>query len=154
MQKESIKINSASAKGTELPCNIVHTLVIGSGAAGLSAAVQLHANGVEDVLIVSEGLQMGTSINTGSDKQTYYKLSMCSRDADAPGIMAETYFDGGAMHGDLALVEASLSAMRSSIWSTSACRFRATPTASSSATRPTTTRTSGPRPRAPRPAAS
>jgi succinate dehydrogenase/fumarate reductase flavoprotein subunit len=88
----------------------VHTLVIGSGAAGLNAAVQLHANGVEDVLIVSEGLEKGTSINTGSDKQTYYKLSLCGQETDAPEIMAETYFEGGSMHGDLALVEASLSA--------------------------------------------
>lgn len=55
-----------------------HTLVIGSGAAGLSAAVQLHRLGVKDVLIVTEGLDRGTSINTGSDKQTYYKLAMCA----------------------------------------------------------------------------
>ena len=45
----------------------VHTLVIGSGAAGLCAAVRLHALGVTDILICSEGLRMGTSINTGSD---------------------------------------------------------------------------------------
>ncbi len=93
-----------------LPLTWVHTLVIGSGAAGLNAALQLRANGIEDVLIVSEGLQMGTSINTGSDKQTYYKLSLCGAETDAPEIMAETYFEGGSMHGDLALVEASLSA--------------------------------------------
>jgi succinate dehydrogenase/fumarate reductase flavoprotein subunit len=61
-------------------------------------------------MIVTEGLRMGTSINTGSDKQTYYKLAMCGDDADAPATMAETYFAGGSMHGDLALVEASLSA--------------------------------------------
>jgi succinate dehydrogenase/fumarate reductase flavoprotein subunit len=88
----------------------VHTLVIGSGAAGLNAALQLRANGVEDVTIITEGLDKGTSINTGSDKQTYYKLSMCGGETDAPMAMAETYFSGGSMHGDLALVEASLSA--------------------------------------------
>src|SRR5512136_964809 len=93
-----------------LPLTWVHTLVIGSGAAGLNAAVQLRANGVEDVMIVTEGLHKGTSINTGSDKQTYYKLSMCGGEADSPVAMAETYFSGGSMHGDLALVEASLSA--------------------------------------------
>jgi succinate dehydrogenase/fumarate reductase flavoprotein subunit len=92
------------------PLTWAHTLVIGSGASGLNAAVQLRANGVEDVLIISEGLQKGTSINTGSDKQTYYKLSLCGAETDAPEIMAETYFEGGSMHGDLALVEASLSA--------------------------------------------
>ncbi len=93
-----------------IPLTRVHTLVIGSGAAGLNAAVQLRANGVDDVLIISEGLNKGTSINTGSDKQTYYKLSLCGADTDAPEVMAETYFAGGSMHGDLALVEASLSA--------------------------------------------
>ncbi|MBN1911413.1 MAG: FAD-binding protein [Pirellulales bacterium] len=93
-----------------LPLRMVHTLVIGSGAAGLNAAVQLRAAGVDDVLIVTEGLDQGTSINTGSDKQTYYKLSLCGDEADAPSLLAQTFFGGGAMHGDLALVEASLSA--------------------------------------------
>jgi succinate dehydrogenase/fumarate reductase flavoprotein subunit len=93
-----------------LPLVCVHTLVIGSGAAGLNAAVQLRRRGVEDLLILTEGLDKGTSINTGSDKQTYYKLAMCGDDADSPQTMAETYFSGGSMHGDLALVEASLSA--------------------------------------------
>ncbi|MFL7793907.1 MAG: FAD-binding protein, partial [Anaerolineae bacterium] len=88
----------------------VHTLVIGSGASGLNAAVQLRAGGVEDVALVTEGLQMGTSINTGSDKQTYYKLGMYGGDTDAPALMAESYFSGGSMHGDLALVEAAVSA--------------------------------------------
>jgi len=105
MQQTTLTVSAHS-----LPLTRVHTLVIGSGAAGLNAAVQLRANGVEDVAIISEGLQMGTSINTGSDKQTYYKLAMCGTETDAPEIMAETYFEGGSMHGDLALVEASLSA--------------------------------------------
>jgi succinate dehydrogenase/fumarate reductase flavoprotein subunit len=96
------------AKKQSLPVRYVHSLVVGSGAAGLNAAVQLRSNGVNDVLILTEGLSKGTSINTGSDKQTYYKMSMCGAEADAPGIMAATYFDGG-MHGDLALVEAALS---------------------------------------------
>ncbi len=89
---------------------LVHTLVIGSGAAGLNAAVQLRASGIDDLLIVTEGLAQGTSINTGSDKQTYYKLAMHGAEGDAPATMAESYLAGGSMHGDLALVEASLSA--------------------------------------------
>lgn len=105
MREDMLTLND-----TTIPLTRVHTLVIGSGAAGLNAAVQLRANGVEDVLIISEGLDKGTSINTGSDKQTYYKLSLCGADTDAPEVMAETYFEGGSMHGDLALVEASLSA--------------------------------------------
>ena len=105
-----MKEDVMDVKGISVPMHWVHTLVIGSGAAGLNAAVQLRAGGVEDVTILTEGLDMGTSINTGSDKQTYYKLSMCGEDADAPSIMAETYFSGGSMHGDLSLTEASLSA--------------------------------------------
>ena len=110
MREEILTISDQPANREKLPVTWVHTLVIGSGASGLNAAVQLHANGVKDVLIITEGLQMGTSINTGSDKQTYYKLSMCGDDTDSPGVMAQTYFAGGSMHGDLALVEASLSA--------------------------------------------
>jgi len=89
-----------------LPIVWKHTLIIGSGAAGLNAAVQLHTLGIRDVAILTEGLEKSTSLNTGSDKQTYYKLSLYGRDADSPAAMAETYFAGGGMHGDLALVEA------------------------------------------------
>lgn len=95
---------------TEIPAYTVHTLILGSGAAGLNAAVQLKSNGVSDVLIVTEGLDMGTSINTGSDKQTYYKLGLFGADGDSPVEMARTFFDGGGMHGDIALCEAALSA--------------------------------------------
>ncbi len=92
-----------------IPVRRVHTLVVGSGAAGLNAAVQLRAAGLEDLLILTEGLGKGTSINTGSDKQTYYKLSLCGDSPDSPRQLAETLFGGGGMHGDLALVEASVS---------------------------------------------
>ncbi len=102
-----VKLND---KEYELPVFKVHTLVLGSGAAGLNAAAQLSLNGIKDLMIITEGLSMGTSINTGSDKQTYYKLSMCGAEADSPHNMAETYFANGSMHGDLALVESSLSA--------------------------------------------
>ncbi len=87
----------------------VHTLVLGSGAAGLNTALQLHALGVEDVVILSEGLSKGTSINTGSDKQTYYKLGMYANVPDSPMQLAETLFNGGCVHGDIALAEAALS---------------------------------------------
>ena len=110
MQEEILIIEGPDGVDLSVPLTTVHTLVVGSGAAGLNSAVQLVANGITDILILSEGLRKGTSINTGSDKQTYYKLSMCGTDADAPGIMAQTYFEGGSMHGDLAMVEASLSA--------------------------------------------
>lgn len=87
----------------------LHTLVVGSGAAGLNAAVQLRQLGIQDLAIVTEGLEAGTSINTGSDKQTYYKLGLCGAEGDSPVELAHTLFRGGSMHGDIALAEAALS---------------------------------------------
>ena len=87
----------------------INTLVIGSGAAGLAAAVRLHALGVENLAVFTEGLRMGTSINTGSDKQTYYKLGMYGAEPDSPFLMAQDLARGGSVHGDIALVEAALS---------------------------------------------
>ena len=88
----------------------LNTLVIGSGAAGLAAAVRLHAVGVESVAIYTESLRHGTSVNTGSDKQTYYKLGMYGKEPDSPWLMAQDLAAGGAVHGDIALVEAAVSA--------------------------------------------
>ena len=42
-------------------------------------------------------------------KQTYYKLTQSGDVADSVLDMAKTLFGGGAMHGDIALVEAALS---------------------------------------------
>jgi succinate dehydrogenase/fumarate reductase flavoprotein subunit len=88
----------------------VNTAIIGSGAAGLNAALRLFDLGQKDIAIFTEGINMGTSRNTGSDKQTYYKLSLEGDDPDSVVDMAQTYFDGGSMHGDIALVEAAMSA--------------------------------------------
>src|SRR5512136_2876077 len=100
MRKQSLNVKGPSGVNLELPVHVVHTLVIGSGAAGLNAAVQLRRQGIEDVLIVTEGLHMGTSINTGSDKQTYYKLGLFGSQEDSPETVAEALFSGGSMHGD------------------------------------------------------
>ena len=87
-----------------------NTIVIGSGAAGFNAADRLYDFGQHDIAIVTEGIDMGTSRNTGSDKQTYYKLTLAGGGADSVLEMARTLFDGGCMHGDLALCEAAMSA--------------------------------------------
>ena len=87
----------------------VPALVIGSGAAGLNAADELWARGVKAV-IATDGVGLGTSFNTGSDKQTYYKLSLSGGDADSIADLAQTFFAGGAMHGDIAYALAALSA--------------------------------------------
>ena len=87
----------------------LNTLIIGSGASGLAAALHLDSLGVKNIAIYTEGLKMGTSINTGSDKQTYYKLGMYALEADSPVMMAKDLSSGGSMHGDIALIESALS---------------------------------------------
>lgn len=84
--------------------------VVGSGAAGLNAACRLKQFGVDKVAVITNGINRGTSRNTGSDKQTYYKLSMCGSGEDSVVKMAQSLFDGGAVDGDNALCEAALSA--------------------------------------------
>ncbi len=88
-----------------VPVREYDAVVVGSGAAGFGCALSLYACGVTNIAIVTEGRNMGTSRNTGSDKQTYYKLS----ETDDLYSMARDMMSGGSMHGDLALVEASSS---------------------------------------------
>ena len=85
-------------------------VVIGSGASGFAAACRIAEIGRKSVCIVTEGINCGTSRNTGSDKQTYYKLSLSGSESDSVRKMAETLFDGGCVDGDTALCEAALSA--------------------------------------------
>ncbi|GAB1484517.1 FAD-binding protein [Treponema sp.] len=103
----------------EIPVQRCGVLVIGSGAASLAAADRLSAfaaqaepslagtgNIASDTVIATESLSGGTSRNTGSDKQTYYRLSMAERAGDSPFEMAEALHSGGCVHGDIALAEA------------------------------------------------
>ena len=98
-----------SIRGITLLFYRCHTLIIGSGAASLNCALHLHNFGLKDIAIVTECLGGGTSNNSGSDKQTYYKLSLFGEEKDSVYEMANTLFSGGSMHGDIALVEATLS---------------------------------------------
>lgn len=104
MKKQVIEIS-----GLKLDVYSLNTVVVGSGAAGLNAAKRIFDFGQNSLAIVTEGLKKGTSRNTGSDKQTYYKLSISGKEKDSIYEMAETLFSGGSMHGDIALVEAALS---------------------------------------------
>ena len=87
----------------------VNTCIVGSGAAGFNAADRLWQYGQKDILLISEDIKAGTSRNTGSDKQTYYKLTLSSGTPDSIREMASTLFDGKCVDGDLALCEAALS---------------------------------------------
>ena len=83
------------------------TLVVGSGCAGFNAADTLWDLGRRSVALLTEGIAMGTSRNTGSDKQTYYKLSLCGDSADSIYQLAQDLFAGGSVNGDTALAEAA-----------------------------------------------
>lgn len=92
------------------PLITVNTVIVGTGVASLNCAVQLETLGCDDLLVITERIGGGTSNNTGSDKQTYYKLSLAGNAPDSVYDMANSLFAGGAMHGDIALIEATLSA--------------------------------------------
>ncbi|MBQ8752946.1 MAG: FAD-binding protein [Clostridia bacterium] len=95
--------------GTSTRVVTLHTAVVGTGAAGYNAALRLRQYGVADVAILTEGVNMGTSRNTGSDKQTYYKMDLCGDSPDCPAAMARDLFAGRCVDGDIAYAEAALS---------------------------------------------
>ena len=84
-------------------------IVVGTGAAGYSAACRIKQEGKKTVAIVTEKVNFGTSRNTGSDKQTYYKLGLGGENLDSVRTMAKDLFVGGSVDGDNALCEAALS---------------------------------------------
>lgn len=108
--QEDTPLKSIQLDSVPFPVHQVHTLIIGSGTAALKAANRLHQLGIEDIIIITESLKGGTSYNTGSDKQTYYRLATNTKEPDSPYMMAQDLFQGGAMHGDIALVESMGSA--------------------------------------------
>jgi len=90
-------------------CYEFDAVVVGTGAAGYNAACRIQQEGTKRVAIVTEGVNTGTSRNTGSDKQTYYKLGLGGDAPDSVRKMAENLFAGGSVDGDNALCEAALS---------------------------------------------
>ncbi|MDL2234414.1 FAD-binding protein, partial [Ruminococcaceae bacterium OttesenSCG-928-L11] len=104
MKDYTVSINGASLRACAL-----NTVVVGTGAAGYNAADRLYQYGQTDIAMVTEGINAGTSRNTGSDKQTYYKLTLSGGDPDSVREMAETLFQGQCVDGDIALCEAALS---------------------------------------------
>jgi len=104
-----LKIDSFAVNGIAIDIIRLNTIVVGSGAAALGAASRLYDFGQQDVAIVTDNIKGGTSRNAGSDKQTYYKLTLAGEEGDSVFSMAQTLFDGGAMDGDIALCEAALS---------------------------------------------
>lgn len=100
------RFNAGNFSARVLRCN---TAIVGTGAAGYNAVDRLWQYGRQDILLITEKRTAGTSRNTGSDKQTYYKLTLSGGDPDSVREMAETLFDGQCVDGDIALCEAALS---------------------------------------------
>src|ERR1035437_1832917 len=96
--------------GKQVPVVSANTVVVGTGSAGVCAAGRVWGVGPTDIVMVTDKIGAGTSRNAGSDKQTYYKMTLSGDDGDSVREMARTLFSGGAMDGDNALVEAALSA--------------------------------------------
>jgi succinate dehydrogenase / fumarate reductase, flavoprotein subunit len=93
-----------AAHGFSLPAHRCEALVLGSGAAGLRAAVELKRRGV-DVVVATQSAFGGTSACSGSDKQTLHTANGAGR-GDDYRAMADALGAGGAMDEDTAYVEA------------------------------------------------
>ena len=90
--------------GITIPVFRCGSLVIGSGAAGLRAAVEMKRRGV-DVAIISQSAWGGTSACSGSDKQTLHTANTKDQ-GDNFQSMAAAIRGGGAMDEDTAYIEA------------------------------------------------
>ncbi|EFA5130869.1 TPA: FAD-binding protein [Escherichia coli] len=93
-----------TVEDVDYPIWQVDALVVGSGAAGLRAAVELERR-QQNVLIATAGLYMGTSACSGSDKQTLFTAATAGN-GDNFAKLAEALASGGAMDHDTAYVEA------------------------------------------------
>ncbi len=89
------------------------TVIVGAGAAGMNCAVHLYEfmkqRGVKDpqkrIAVLTDGIKLGASRMSGSDKQTYYKQGTSPEIPDCAEEFAKTLLAGGCCHGDLALAE-------------------------------------------------
>ena len=95
---------SIAVGGWTLPHYRNGCVVVGSGAAGLRAAVELKRRHC-DVVIVSQSAWGGTSACSGSDKQTLHTANTAANGDDLKA-MARAIRGGGAMDEDTAYVEA------------------------------------------------
>ena len=95
---------SVTVRGHRIAVHACGTVILGSGAAGLRAAVELKRRGT-DVVVISQSAWGGTSACSGSDKQTLHTANTSDRGDDFRD-MAGAIRAGGAMDEDTAYVEA------------------------------------------------
>lgn len=104
LAEEPVAGEIVEIRGVLMPVFRPRTLVLGSGAAGLRAAVELKRRGI-DVLVATQSAWGGTSACSGSDKQTLHTANGAGRGDDFVA-MAAALGAGGAMDEDTAYVEA------------------------------------------------
>ena len=68
--------------GRPVPVVTANTVVVGTGSAGFCAADRLWEFGQADIVMVTDKVGAGASRNAGSDKQTYYKMTLSGDDGD------------------------------------------------------------------------
>lgn len=90
--------------GHRIPVHASGAIVLGSGAAGLRAAVEMVRRGIE-VAVLTQSAWGGTSACSGSDKQTLHTANTADR-GDNYRAMARAIRAGGAMDEDTAYIEA------------------------------------------------
>ena len=90
--------------GHRIPVHASRAIVLGSGAAGLRAAVEMTRRGI-DVAVLTQSAWGGTSACSGSDKQTLHTANTADR-GDNYRAMARAIRAGGAMDEDTAYIEA------------------------------------------------
>ena len=95
---------TVAARGFSIPVHRSEALVLGSGAAGLRAAVEMKRRDL-DVVVVTQSAFGGTSACSGSDKQTLHTANGAGQGDDF-AAMADALGAGGAMDEDTAYIEA------------------------------------------------
>ncbi|NYJ09819.1 succinate dehydrogenase/fumarate reductase flavoprotein subunit [Rhizobium leguminosarum] len=95
---------STRLAGIAVPVYRAGCVVVGSGAAGLRAAVEMKRR-ADDVVIMSQSAWGGTSACSGSDKQTLHTANTADQ-GDNYRAMARAIRSGGAMDEDTAYAEA------------------------------------------------
>jgi succinate dehydrogenase/fumarate reductase flavoprotein subunit len=101
---EAAATETIAIGGLEMPLYRNACVVVGSGAAGLRAAVEAKRRGI-DVSVLSQSAWGGTSACSGSDKQTLHTANTANA-GDNFAAMARALRAGGAMDEDTAYVEA------------------------------------------------
>ncbi|NLS20492.1 FAD-binding protein [Rhizobium sp. P40RR-XXII] len=104
LSPEAMSSEIVRLAGIDVPVYRAGCVIVGSGAAGLRAAVELKRRG-DDVAIVSQSAWGGTSACSGSDKQTLHTANTADQ-GDNYKAMARAIRAGGAMDEDTAYVEA------------------------------------------------